>query len=311
MRTGATMPEQSGGSTEQEAPLRPQPPPQTHQLIRPGPQTAPPGAARAIPPLAAASPTAPSSSPEATAALAAPSRPRPDPPPAPPRSARREPARRSATPAASNRGTRKRPRATARGSADSADTPAGATPPADRPKSGRANRGHEGDLPGKRDLGKKARGSLPPAAHAPSTPCCPDPAGIASRLLAEPVEPRRRPTTGGPAGSALPSLRPLYRAAESIRTPKNLGNTAAASLAEGGGLQLGEAEVEPSRVEEHHDEGPEPTGAALDAALAEVGPIDLGLLGGQGAQLEEGVGGGLGRRASWARRWRKRLGWPL
>ncbi|WP_437618260.1 hypothetical protein [Sorangium sp. So ce1151] len=45
-----------------------------------------------------------------------------------------------------------------------------------------------------------------------------------------------------------------------------------------------EAQEDPPRVTEHHDEGPERTQCPADGQLAEVRPVDLSLLAGERAQ---------------------------
>ncbi len=50
-----------------------------------------------------------------------------------------------------------------------------------------------------------------------------------------------------------------------------------------------EAQEELPREAQHHDEAHERAGRGADRDLAEVGPIDLGLLAGQGAETQEGL----------------------
>ena len=45
-----------------------------------------------------------------------------------------------------------------------------------------------------------------------------------------------------------------------------------------------EAQEDPARVAQHHDEGHQWPAGATDGEMAEVTPVDLALLGGQGAQ---------------------------
>jgi hypothetical protein len=60
------------------------------------------------------------------------------------------------------------------------------------------------------------------------------------------------------------------------------------------GLVEGEQGVDRARPAEHHDEGREGSAGLSDLEMAEVSPVDLGLLTGKGGETQEGLGLGLG-----------------